>query len=155
MWIAIHWVQVTAGVGFALLGEPERFLPHTVGKWFSSLRDFLAVTVETVSTYTVCIRRAHDRILMDDVLAAWYTDSEIQGINRCRLYLQVGCRSDICTAYGVGLDPEIQAKTPAVTSTSRIKWPCQGPPVRARGQYGTDSSIHTHANHRPIGYIQS
>jgi hypothetical protein len=32
IWIAIQWTQVTAGVGFALLAEPGRFLPHAVGK---------------------------------------------------------------------------------------------------------------------------
>jgi hypothetical protein len=32
---------------------------------------------------------------MDDVLAGWFTDSEMQGIYRCRLYLQVECLSDI------------------------------------------------------------
>jgi hypothetical protein len=90
MWIAIQWAHVTAGVGFTLLGAPERYLPHALGKWFSSLRDFL-VTLEIVNTYTCCIRRVHDRILMDDVVAAWYTNNEIQGINRCRLYLQVEC----------------------------------------------------------------
>jgi hypothetical protein len=78
MWIAIQWAQVTAGVGFALLGEPVRFLPHAVGKWFSSLRDFLAdsqFTLEIVNTYTVCPRRVYDRILMDNTLAGWYTNS--------------------------------------------------------------------------------
>ncbi len=31
MWIAIQWAQVTAGMGFELLGKPERLLPHAVG----------------------------------------------------------------------------------------------------------------------------
>jgi hypothetical protein len=60
-----------------------RFLPHAVGNWLSSLRDFLAnteFTLETVSTNTVYLRRVHDRIVMDDVLAGSYTNSEIQAI---------------------------------------------------------------------------
>jgi hypothetical protein len=65
---------------------------------------------------------------MDDVLAGWYTGSEIQGINPCRLFLQIECLSNICTAGDVRLDPGIQAKPPAVTSTSTIKRPCQGLP---------------------------
>jgi hypothetical protein len=47
VWITIQWAQVTAGVGFALLGAPERF---------SSLRDFLAnsqFTLEIVNAYTI------------------------------------------------------------------------------------------------------
>jgi hypothetical protein len=96
-----------------------------------SIRDFLAdseFTLEIVNTYTVCPRRVHDHILMDDVLAGFYTDSEIQGINRCRLYLQVECLSDICAADGVRLDPGIQEKAPTVTSRSTIQWQCQGLP---------------------------
>jgi hypothetical protein len=72
MWIAIQWAQVTAGVGFHLLDAPERFLPHAVGKWFSSPRDFLAdseFTLEIVNTRSVYLRWVHDRILMDDILA--------------------------------------------------------------------------------------
>jgi hypothetical protein len=131
MWIAIQWAQVTAGVGFALLGKPDRFLPHAVGKWLLFLRDFLAdleFTLEIANTHIVCLRRVHDRILMDDVLAGFYIESEIQGINRFRFYLQVECLSDICTADGVRLNPGIQEKTTAVTSTSTIQWPCQGLP---------------------------
>jgi hypothetical protein len=53
MWIAIKWGQVSAGVGFALLGKPERCLPHAVGQWLFSLRDFLAdseFTLKIVNT---------------------------------------------------------------------------------------------------------
>ena len=133
MWISLQWAQVTAGVGFYLLGEPDRFLPHAVGKWFLSLRDFLAdseLTLEVANTYKVTKRRDHDRILMDDALAGWYTDSDIQAINRCRLYLQVECLSDICTADGLKLDPGLQLKPPTVTSTSTMQWPRQALPGR-------------------------
>jgi hypothetical protein len=64
-WIAIQWARVTARVGFALLDKPERFLPHAIYRWLLSLRDFLAdseFTLEIVKTYTVCLRRIHDRI---------------------------------------------------------------------------------------------
>jgi hypothetical protein len=65
---------------------------------------------------------------MDDVLTGFYTDSETEGINRCRLYLQVECLSDICTAEGASLNPRLRDKPPAVTSTSTIHWPRQGLP---------------------------
>jgi hypothetical protein len=77
IWIAIQGAQVTAGVGFALPGDPWLFLPHAVGKWFSSLRDILADSecrLATANAYTVCL-------LMDDALAGWSTDSDIQAIN--------------------------------------------------------------------------
>jgi hypothetical protein len=119
------------GTGNRRGGNLEWFLPHPVGQWLLSLRDFLAdseFTLEIVNTYTVHLRRIHDRILMDDVMAGFSSDSEIQGIDRCRLCLQVECLSDISTADGARLDPGLQKKPPTVTSTSRIQWPCQGLP---------------------------
>jgi hypothetical protein len=83
MWIAIQWEKVTAGVRFPLLGIPERFLPHAVGKGYSSLRDFLAdseFTPKIVNTYTDCLRH--------NVLAGGTVKYKLQ---RCRLYLQVEC----------------------------------------------------------------
>jgi hypothetical protein len=42
----------------------------------------------------------------------------------------------VCTADGLTTDPGLQAHPPHVTSQSTIKWPCQGLPGLARGQYG-------------------
>jgi hypothetical protein len=114
MWIATQWAQVIAGAGFACLGEPGRFLLHAVDKWFSSHHDCLAdyeCTPAIVNTYIVYLRRVYDRILMDEVLAGWYTNSDIQAISRCRLYRQVECLSDIYTADGLSGD-----RTPGKTS---------------------------------------
>jgi hypothetical protein len=127
MWIAIQWTQVTAGVGFALLTEPWR-VSYSCSRHrplLYSLRDFLAdfeCTLKIADTYTVCIHRVHDRILMKDALIEDYTVSEIQAINRCRLYLKVECLSDLCTADGLKIDPGFQAQSPTV------KMPYQGLP---------------------------
>jgi hypothetical protein len=67
---------------------------------------------------------------MDDAFAGWYTDSDIHAINRCRLYRQVECLSDICAADGLRIDPGLQAQPTPVTSQSIIKRPCQGLPCR-------------------------
>jgi hypothetical protein len=131
MWTAIQWTQVTAGVGFAVLAEPWRYIPHEVGQWLPSLRDFLAdseCTIEIAGTYTVSTRRVHDSILMEDAMAGDFTDGEMRSINRCRMYLQVECLSDVCTADGLTTDPGLQAQSPTVTSLSTIKWPQQGLP---------------------------
>jgi hypothetical protein len=64
-----------------------------------------------VNTYIVYRRRVHDRILMDDAFAGWYTNSDIHAINRCRLYRQVECLSDICTADGLSVDRTPNATT--------------------------------------------
>jgi hypothetical protein len=107
VWTAIQWIQVIAGVGFALLAEPWSFLIHAVGQCFSSLRDFLAdseCTIEIANTYTVCTRRVHDRILME---------RNDRGLHRQRnagnqslpAVSSGRCLSDVCTADGLTTDP--------------------------------------------------
>jgi hypothetical protein len=158
IWSSTQWAQVTAGAGFALLGEPWQFLPHATGKRFSSLRDFLAdsgCTLAIANTYTVYLRRVHDRILLDDALAGWYTDIDIQAINRCWLYLQVECVSYICTADGLSVDPGLQTRRPAVTSQSMIKRPCQGFPDRRSWEVWCRLLLPIHTLHRPPGYAKS
>jgi hypothetical protein len=54
-----------------------------------------------------------------------FTDSEMRAINRCRLFLQVECLSDVCTADGLTTDPGLEAKPPKVSSQ---KWHRQGLP---------------------------
>jgi hypothetical protein len=114
-WTAIKWNYVTAGVGFAILTEPWRSLPHAVGQWIPSLCEFLAsseCTIDIANTYTVCTRRIHDRILVEDAMTGDFTDSEMRAINRCRLFLQVEYLSDVCTADGLITDPGLEAKPP-------------------------------------------
>jgi hypothetical protein len=72
------------------LAERWRFL-HAVGKWFASLRDFLANsdwTLAVANTCTVCLRRVrnriHSHILVDALAGRQYTNSDMhQMINRC------------------------------------------------------------------------
>jgi hypothetical protein len=113
MWIVIPWANVMVGVKFALLGESERFLPYAVGKWFSSLRDFLADSKFTLGIINTCTRHI--------IFMHWHGggSSDIQAINRCRLYLQVECLSDACTADGLSIDPGLQVQP--ITSKSTIQ----------------------------------
>ena len=96
-------------------------------------------------------------------MAGDFTDGEMRSINRCRMYLQVECLSDVCTADGLTTDTGLQAQSPTVTSLSTIKWPQQGLPgprswvvwrPRARGQYGDGSSKRTHVIPRTNGYAR-
>jgi hypothetical protein len=77
---------------------------------------------------------------MDDVMAGFYTDSKIQGIERCRLYLPVECLSAICTPDGVRLDPGIQEKHLQSLQRARFSGRVKVFQAHARGQYGYISS---------------
>jgi hypothetical protein len=67
------------GVGLQHLYIEQGYLKATTCSRrmvYSSLRGFLAdsqFTLEIVNAYTDCLRRVHDRILMDDALAGWRT----------------------------------------------------------------------------------
>jgi hypothetical protein len=90
IWCLLQWTQVTVGVGIPVLAEPWRDLPHGVGEWLASERDFLAdseCTIEITNTYRVTNRRVHDSILMEDAMTRDSTDGEMRSINHCRLFL--------------------------------------------------------------------
>jgi hypothetical protein len=90
-------------------------IPGLPQLWLSSLYDFLADsewTLETTSTYTVCIRRVHDRRTQRQGTSQM---AKMQTINRCHLYLQVERLSNVCTADGLRTDTGLQAKPPNVT----------------------------------------
>jgi hypothetical protein len=57
-----------------------------------------------------------------------FTDSEMRDINRCRVFLQIECLPDVCTADSLTTDPGLQAQPPTVVSQSTIKWPLQAIP---------------------------
>jgi hypothetical protein len=85
---------------------------------------------------------------MEDAMTGDFTDSEMRAINHCRLFLQVECLSDVCTADDLTTDPGVQAQPPTVTSQSTIKCPRQGLPgkrswavwQRFLGPYTCDST---------------
>jgi hypothetical protein len=110
---------------------------------FATFPPILNTCLEIANTYKVCLRQVLDCILIEDALVGWYTNSDMQAINRCRLYLHAECLSDICTGPAVGLriDPRLQAQSPNVTLQSITKkWQCQGlPGRRSCGQYCADS----------------
>jgi hypothetical protein len=66
-------------------------------------------TIEIANTYTVCPDGSI--VLMEDAMLGDFTNGEIR-VNRCRLFLQVECLSDVCTADGLTTDPGLQAHPP-------------------------------------------
>jgi hypothetical protein len=38
---AIQWYQLTIGMGFSAFKEPSQEIPHEVGEWLISCREFL------------------------------------------------------------------------------------------------------------------
>jgi hypothetical protein len=80
-----------------------------------------------------------------------FTDGEIQAINRCRLFLQVECLSDICTAEGSTQIQDCKHNRQQLSHRVRSSGLVKGL-GRTRGQRGESSSNHIHVIPRAIGY---
>jgi hypothetical protein len=103
-----------------------------------SMRDFLTATQSTIELldHSVAkLQREQDAFLMDIVLRdKRFRPAQIRRINFCRLYLKVLLISDICTATGDSIDPDMysgatpkpqraqKANQPSPTSKSWQQW---------------------------------
>jgi hypothetical protein len=89
--IGLQWFQLINGISYDSFEQLNRPLRHAVGSWFISIRQYLTVSgfglKFTKPLYTVCKRRTHDRVLMDDALHIVKTPKKIQQINKVRLFL--------------------------------------------------------------------
>jgi hypothetical protein len=134
--IGIQWYQLVAGTTFFVWERPEQVLPHQVGEYFKSIREFLVksrCTVHIPNVYKVQHRRGGDCALMERAMSSTkpWSKPDIARINRAQLYLQVECLSDICDANGIELQSTMWTKKePRVISRSTMLWlvqPCPGP----------------------------
>jgi hypothetical protein len=84
--IGLQWFQLINGTSYDSFEQPNRLLPHAVGSWFISIRQFLTASgfglKFTKPLYDVSTRRTHDKVLMDDVLRIVKTPTKIQQINK-------------------------------------------------------------------------
>jgi hypothetical protein len=131
--ICLKWFQRLSGTSTPPLVNPSLHLPHAEGNWILSLREFLSDShceIIIPALKGAQTRRINDRVLMDDAItSSKYSDSDVEAINRMRLFLQVECLSEICTTMGHRILPTVwQQRSPVVPSTSLELWPIQSLP---------------------------
>jgi ribonuclease HI len=125
----LETIQLEAGIGKPIL-EENRTLIYIEWGWIPSIRDFLlhiqaSITNATEQPETY---REFDSFIMDAKLLIELTRKEQILINRCRLYLQVECVSDISNAEGNKIRTEWLRGDTQKDSQSLKKWPAQGDP---------------------------
>jgi hypothetical protein len=80
--IGLQWFQLINGISFDSFAHPNRLLPHTVGGWFISIRQYMSACgfgLKFIETwYTVSTRRKHNKVLMDDFLRTVKAPTKIQ-----------------------------------------------------------------------------
>jgi hypothetical protein len=127
--IALETVQVEAGIQNQILLD-NRPLPYIEWGWIPSIRDFLLHINAGISNATTprAIYRQNDGYIMDLPILRTLSRKEQILINRCRLYLQVECVSDITDSTGHNIKKSWIYKNESKNSRSTKIWPKQGDP---------------------------
>jgi hypothetical protein len=125
----IDVIQMEAGIGRPIL-EDNRPLAYIEWGWIPSIRDFLHHIKAEISNAS---NRPHqyregDSYIMDSPMIHEMTRKEQILINRCRIYLQVECISDIATADGTAINKSWFSSQSPKRSTSNKVWPLQNDP---------------------------
>ena len=121
--VFLRWIQHASGLSQPLLQFPEVRAPHLEGYYYSNMRRFLAKidgSLEITCVPSPSLERDGDEYIMDVVCSPseaknlqtarlhQYTDMEIRKIYWCKSYLQVKRLSDLCSADGIFILPNVQ-----------------------------------------------
>jgi hypothetical protein len=105
--VVVDRFQYNAGVGFHILEDTQRDIPHLKGIWIPTVWAYLATingSLQIAKATIQSLQRQGDQYIMDVVLAfRLFQPREIKFINYCWLYLQVLSLSDMYNAQGNAL----------------------------------------------------
>jgi hypothetical protein len=129
IWCLIDVIQLEAGIGQPVL-EENRPLDYIKWGWIPSIRDFLyhIKAVITNASEPPMTYRQGDTHIMDNPMLKELSWKERILVNRCRIFQQVECVSDIATADGSAINREWLSKQRRHRSSSNKVWPLQGDP---------------------------
>jgi hypothetical protein len=133
--------QVTTGMIHPLF-EQNNSNPHFTSSWIDSVRQFLFTIAGKISIptlTTISTSRVDDIAIMNNPHRKHFSQTQLEAINACRLYLQITTLAEISNDLGTHLlqcaitGETTTAGKPTIWtySTSTIKWPYQlrPPPV--------------------------
>ena len=133
--ITLAWAQLLAGTQQPVLSKVTPTLPHLAPmKWIPLIRNFLHTVsgrIEVKNLPIISLQRKHDRFLMDITLNLYSKPSDLQHLNACRLHLQVTLLSDITTADGKFIRPEVPQLHRPLSNSAKELYPYQPSPDSA------------------------
>ena len=65
--------------------------------------------------------REQDSLIMNDAIESGFCGDELTKIYKCRMWLQITCKSELCDVSGLQIIPEEQ--WPDISSLFKAKWP--------------------------------
>ena len=135
--VFLRWFQHASGLSLPLLGHPSIRAPHLEGHYYSNMRRFLAKTGGSLEIECVpqpMLERDGDAYIMDIICSPstattlrteqlmQFSDMEICKLFWCKSYLQVKRISDLCTADGTFILPNVHKGERSIRqSSSRLK----------------------------------
>jgi hypothetical protein len=135
--VFLRWNQHASGLSLPLLQYPSVRAPHLDGYYYSNMRRFLSKTngsLEIACTPKPTVERFGDAYIMDVVCSPLtastlqitylntYTDMDIRKLFWCKSYLQVKRISDLCTADGTFVLPNVHKGERSIRqSSSRLE----------------------------------
>ena len=129
---SIEMAKVEVGVGrnifeldFNLFGHlcTEGIVKHI---WKFSFDN--GITIKDNVTPNLQLQRDNDVFLMEQIVYEDFTDTELQHINRCRIYMQATTLSDITTGDGTIITPDALKCNFDEERPHYYKWPVQQQP---------------------------
>jgi hypothetical protein len=133
--IAHGYLQLLIGTMTNFLNLPfhqTKFLG--VSSWLTSIWQFMdhqKIQLEIVQAWLPPTPKGNDFNLMDYFLASNMSQSHLQSINRCRLYLQLLNLSDMVSADGCCIIPHVLQGHKLTDRKSTLAWPNQQRPPKA------------------------
>jgi hypothetical protein len=125
----IEVIQMESGIGQPIL-EENRPLSYIEWGWIPGIRDFLHHINASITNIIPIppLFRQGDSYIMDAPHFSTLTRKEQILVNRCRIYQQVECVSEIATASGDKLNTNWFSNKQQRPSKSKKTWPRQGDP---------------------------
>jgi hypothetical protein len=96
--IALHSLQIEAGISSDILASPSKELTYVTDCWFLGLHKFCAkhcIQIHVKANRVSSSAQQHDQCIMDIATSMPFKRQELVDINLVRIYLQVCTISDI------------------------------------------------------------
>ena len=131
--VFLRWFQHASGISLPLLQYPKGRAPHLEGYYYANMRRFLAKINGSIELTCVPLptdERSGDEYIMDVICSPskmtalqnehlkHYTNMEIRKLYWCKSYLQVKRISDLCTADGTFILPNVHKGQRSIRQSS-------------------------------------
>jgi hypothetical protein len=130
--ISMSHLQLLVGSDIPFFHLPfKKYEKWIEPSWLTSIWKLVSLTKFTVSVrraWQPTLQRKNDIMLMQFFISLNFNPTQLETLNRCRIYLQVISLSDITSVDGSRIVPTILQGLPLTDRKSTLSWPTQQRP---------------------------